>query len=130
MHIKTIYANDINNKDIKLSNLKVLSVYFRHWGIFLKNIHVFSYVWLRWVFVVASVASLSVLPHVLDFLPSLQSSVTSEISVAINSYSLLSGHLSPQFSFFRDGVLTFQTHSSELGPSLFKDISDPSMLIK
>ena len=130
MHIKTIYANDINNKDIKLSNFKVLSVYFRHCGIFLKNVYVFSYVLLRWVFVVASGVSLSLLPHMLDFLPTLQSSVTSEISVAINSNSLLSGHLSPQFSFLRDGGLTFQTHSSELGPSLFKDISDPSMLIK
>lgn len=59
----------------------------------------FSYVWPRWVFVVASVVSLSVLPRVLDLLPALQSPVTSEISAAINFNSFLSGHLSPQFSF-------------------------------
>ena len=59
----------------------------------------FGYVWPCWVFVIASVVSLSVLPHVLDLLPTLQSPVTSEISAAINSNSFLSGHLSSQFSF-------------------------------
>lgn len=59
----------------------------------------FGYVWPHWVFVIASVVSLSVLPLVLDLLPTLQCPVTSEISLAINSNSFLSGHLSSQFSF-------------------------------